>query len=199
MNTVDDITLLNARRGDRDAQSRLLRAMQDDWYRFCLAQLRVPDRAEDATQETALRVLRSLVRFDGRSSLKTWTFGIALNVCREMRRQASRSISELGTGNEPTSDDPTDAADAALDGLADAAALRTVLAGLPQRQREVVTLRYLESMSVQQTAEVMQCAQGTVKATLFAALRTLRGRLTTHAADRERAQASTRRDASQSQ
>ena len=57
-----DETTQQAQRGDRTAQAKLLRDLQDPWYRFCLSLLRDPDRARDATQETALRFLRSQLR-----------------------------------------------------------------------------------------------------------------------------------------
>lgn len=171
---MDDITIQLARQGDRDAQSRLLRAMQDHWFRFCCSQLRDPERAQDAVQETALRVLKSVARFDGRSSFKTWSFGIALNVCREIRRR--RIGTDLDSAPEPVTSDSQ--ADEQMEFLDDSAALKRVIAELPDRQREVVTLRFFEELSVADTAAAMACAEGTVKATLFAAMRTLKAKLT---------------------
>jgi RNA polymerase sigma factor (sigma-70 family) len=52
-------------------------------------------------------------------------------------------------------------------------AVRTAIAQLPPRQREVVLLRYFADLSVQATAEVMGCAEGTVKASTHKALATL--------------------------
>jgi RNA polymerase sigma-70 factor (ECF subfamily) len=144
--------------------------MQDHWFRFCCCQLRDQDRAADAVQETALRVLKSLSRFDGRSSFKTWSFGIALNVCRESRRR--RMGADLDSAPEPSTSGSE--SDDHMEFMDDSAALRRVLAELPDRQREVVTCRFFEEMSVADTAAAMECAEGTVKATLFAALRTLR-------------------------
>ena len=184
---MDERTIQQAKGGDRDAQSQLLRGLQDDWFRYCLSQLRDPDQAADAAQETGLRTLKSLARFDGRSTLKTWTFGIALNVCREIRRRELRrgGISGIDPNDEPGFDargaflgreDDAGAA-GAVERLDDASALRDVLASLPVRQREAVTLRYFEEMSVQDVARAMACAEGTVKATLFAALRNLKQRI----------------------
>jgi RNA polymerase sigma-70 factor (ECF subfamily) len=177
MSAVDDITLQSARRGDRDAQTRLLGAMQDHWFRFCASQLRDSHRAEDATQETAIRVLQSLAKFDGRSSFKTWTFGIALNVCRESRRKSQRNGGiDLSMAAEPAM--PDDPRGDAMEAGEELATLHALLATLPDRQREVVALRYFEAMSVEETAAAMACAEGTVKATLFAALRALRNKFT---------------------
>lgn len=159
-----------ARRGERAAQNELLRELQDVWFRYCMSQLRDEHLARDATQETALRFLRGLAGFRGDSQLKTWSLGIALNVCRETMRRRGREI------------DPHDY-QAMRDGAADDAGLideharlRDMVDELPPRQREAVVLRFFESLSVQETAGVMQCAAGTVKATVSQALRSMRKR-----------------------
>jgi RNA polymerase sigma factor (sigma-70 family) len=55
--------------------------------------------------------------------------------------------------------------------------LRAVLEQLPERQREAVLLRFFEDLSVDETAKAMECAPGTVKATVHQALATLRRKL----------------------
>jgi RNA polymerase sigma-70 factor (ECF subfamily) len=57
------------------------------------------------------------------------------------------------------------------------ARLREILTDLPDRQREAIVLRFFEDMSVEETARTMQCAEGTVKATVHQALRSLKNRL----------------------
>jgi RNA polymerase sigma factor (sigma-70 family) len=172
-------TLRAARAGDRDARALLLRDLEDPWYRMCLGLLRDADRARDATQETALRFLRQLASFRGESQLRTWSLGIALNVVRELKRSAGRSAVVADT-------DTTDAADfyGGQPSPADAAvaaesreALRETLADLPERQREAIVLRFFEDLSVEETAALMRCAPGTVKATVHQALRSMRHRL----------------------
>ena len=53
--------------------------------------------------------------------------------------------------------------------------LHAALHGLPDRQREAVVLRFFEALSTEQTARAMQCAEGTVKATLHKALSEFEG------------------------
>src|SRR3954471_8844141 len=84
--TSDQSAVDAARRGDRQATGRLLRALQDAWYRMCLGLLADADLARDAAQETAVRFLRQLPGFRGDSQVRTWALGIAINVAREMRR-----------------------------------------------------------------------------------------------------------------
>lgn len=178
---MDDVTVLAARRGDRSAQADLLRWLQDPWYRLALSLLGDVERAREATQETGLRFLRQLPQFRGDSHIRTWALGIAINVAREMRR-APRAAGS-GDWDDPADERPDRDSAAGLTPhvAADLAEqrerLRSVLDDLPQRQREAVVLRFFEELSVEQTAEVMQCAAGTVKATVHQALRSLRQRL----------------------
>jgi RNA polymerase sigma-70 factor (ECF subfamily) len=174
---VDEATLAAARRGNRQATERLLRELQDHWYRLCLGLLRDGDLARDATQETALRFLKQLPGFRGDSQLRTWSLGIAINVVREMRRSAGRAmeLSDEVLAEAPADSAQPPAGDAEVAERRDA--LHALLAALPERQREAVVLRYFEDMSTEQTAAAMDCAAGTVKATLHQALRSLREKL----------------------
>jgi RNA polymerase sigma-70 factor (ECF subfamily) len=173
---VDPKTLQAAQCGDREALGILLRDLQDSWYRMSLSLLANPDLAHDATQETAVRFIKQLPGFRGESQLRTWSLGICLNVAREIRRW-SRGHGSLDDGAETGPDDPAPRPDAAAEQSEEIAALRAMLVTLPERQREAVVLRYFEDLSVEQTADAMGCAAGTVKATVHQALRTLRRKL----------------------
>jgi RNA polymerase sigma-70 factor (ECF subfamily) len=157
-----------ARAGERAAQAALLRGLQDQWYRMVLRLLGDAENAREATQETALRFLKRLPGFEGRSEIRTWSLGIAINVAREMRRQKKRE--EL-TGNAPAR---AVGPDIAVQKREEAELVSRVIDTLPLRQREAVVLRFFEQLSVEETASAMGCAGGTVKALVFQALRNLR-------------------------
>ena len=144
------------------------------WFRFCLSQLRNEEQAADATQETALRFLKQLPNFRGESQLQTWSLGIALNVVRELRRKRSpeslESDSELATERSSVGSN--------LENAEEQKNMRQILDTLPDRQREALTLRFFEELSVEQTAAAMNCAVGTVKATVHQALRALKQKMT---------------------
>jgi RNA polymerase sigma-70 factor (ECF subfamily) len=125
----------------------------------------------DATQETAARFLQRLPTWRGDGSLKTWSFGIALNIVREMRR-ARATIDPLIAG--PGRARPPDEM---IDALEQAELLHVALGDLPERQREALVLRFFEDLSTEQAAIAMNCAPGTVKATVHQALRALRNKL----------------------
>lgn len=173
---MDTDAIAAARRGDRQAQGWLLRELQDPWYRLCLSLLGDGELARDATQETALRFLQRLPTYRGESKLMTWSMGIAINVVREMRRGPMRLVSgggETGEARPATGDGP----EQAVAGVEQRAMLHAVLGELPQRQREAIVLRFFEDLSVEETAAAMDCAQGTVKATIHQALRALRKKI----------------------
>jgi RNA polymerase sigma-70 factor, ECF subfamily len=160
--------------GDRQAQAQLLNLLGDRWFRLCLSLLGDADAARDAVQETALRFLRQISGFAGQSRLETWALGIAINVVREMKRKRrplpKAACEALSSGAAP----PADAESEALD---ERQRLLEVLDELPDRQREAVLLRFFEGLSVDETARAMDCAAGTVKATIHQALRAMKKRL----------------------
>lgn len=170
---MDELTIEAARRGDRAAQAALIRALQDVWYRFALGLLRDHDLAADAAQETALRFLRDLPKFNRGSTIKTWSLGIALNVTREQRRR--KTWAGESAAIESADDSPSPMAEA--DQAEQVSKVRLLFADLPDRQREALLLRFFEDLSVDETAKAMNAAPGTIKATVHQALRSLRNKL----------------------
>lgn len=153
-----------------DEVRSVLDEVQDPVYRFCLMQLGSEDCAREATQETALRIIQNHKRFKGNSKITTWAIGIALNVCREVRRRQIK--------RDPTVEleelDHSDRADSRLEKDEEIDQLKAAMQRLTERQRETLTLRYFEELSVSETAEILQMAEGTVKATTSQALKLLR-------------------------
>ncbi len=159
--------------GDDAAFGELALAVQDELFRFALAQgLQWADAAE-ATQESLLRACAGRRGWKRGSNAMAWLCGIAMNVVREVhrrRRRAARTNQnyDAAAGNA--------AADIAGEGWGqeDLKQLREAIEGLPPRQREAVACRYLRRMSIRETAQTMGCAEGTVKSAVSAALERLR-------------------------
>jgi len=169
-----NVLVERARRGDRTAQAALFEQLQDVWFRFCISMLGNAESAREAVQETALRFLQQLGAFRGDSQLRTWSLGIALNVCREFARKNQRRPDSLQyTARRQTSEARPDSIAAEAE---QHRRVRGLVDDLPPRQREAMILRYFEQLDTQQTAKVMACATGTVKATVAQALKSLRRR-----------------------
>lgn len=174
---MDQLTIERARRGDRDAQAALLRGLQDLWFRFCVSQLGSVERARDAMQETGLRFLRQLPTFRGESRIESWSIGIAVNVIREQRRASARQIHLAGEALIERADGVLQAPGGGGFESDEIARVRAILRDLPERQQQAVVLRFFEGLSVDETAAAMECAPGTIKATVHQALRAIRARL----------------------
>jgi len=159
--------------GDDAAFASLAAATQDELFRLFLAGGLGRADAAEAVQETFLRAYRRRRAWRAGGDAAAWLGGIAMNVAREFRRSRRRrpaagiDLDALAGGT--TGDGP---AAAAL--RAELARLAAAVDRLPRRQREALTCRYLRQFSVRQTAAVMGCAEGTVKAATAAALENLK-------------------------
>ena len=144
---------LAARSGDRDAATAFIRATTRDVHRF-LSHLADPGDIEDLAQDTYLRAMRALPRFDGRSSAKTWLLSIARRAAADHVRAARRRPRLNGR--------PVDAADAVLsfDGEV---SLRALLDALDPDRREAFVATQVLGLSYADAAEVCQCPIGTIR------------------------------------
>jgi RNA polymerase sigma-70 factor (ECF subfamily) len=137
--------------------------------------------AEDAVQESFERAYRSLSSFRGEARMETWFLRIVINTAyRHARRgrwfkKKTRPDSAGSGGPDRISREPTPEQQS---GAAQIRRRLTAAIGkLPRRQRTAFVLRYVEEMSTAETADLMECAPGTVKASLYKAVTRLRGQL----------------------
>ena len=185
---IDDVTLVEqCRRGDSGAMERLIIKYQNRIYNVILKICANPDDAAELTQETFVKVIESIDRFEGRSSFYTWAFRIAvnltLNYCKRSVKLPIRSLDAYGSQRdgqkeqllkEFLSDDssPDPAAVAQNKELCELA-LRALMK-LDDAQRTVVVLRDIEGMSYAQIARVLGIELGTVRSRLSRARSNLR-------------------------
>lgn len=152
---------LAARGGDADAVERFIRATQNDVRRYVARLSNDPQGADDLVQETYLRALRSLPRFEGRSSARTWLLSIARRtVVDRLRFQAARPrLSDT--------DDWQSAAERAqsaeLPGFDEGVALSQLLDRLPYERREAFVLTQMLGLPYAEAAIVAGCPVGTVR------------------------------------
>jgi len=119
--------------------------------------------AADATQEVFLIAYRSYGRFEGRSSVRTWLFGIAFRVAAARLRSASNRL-EVLSGQRLLEDQPVQAALSEQRELVQL--LELGLASLPLEQRAVLALFELEGFSGEEIAAVLEIPLGTVRSRL---------------------------------
>jgi RNA polymerase sigma-70 factor (ECF subfamily) len=145
-----------------------------------------PDEEDDLVQDIWQRVIEKRTGFRGTGSFQGWLFQIARSVCADHARsrasmRAKHDKLAVEAHRDPAAEPPAGPpAGPPLDHLADRATherARHAVQALPERQREVVTLRVLGELSTRETAHAMGCAEGTVKASLSQALASLRTKL----------------------
>ena len=153
-------------------------------FRFALASLRDPDAAETVTQDCFLRAYQARDRFREDCSLQTWLMQIAVNLVRDQIRnrrfqfwrRASRTAQPVDVAGHRIADHARSPEAQTL--LHEQVAAIWMAAGkLPERQRTVFLLRFVEDMDLLEIACVTGMKEGTVKTHLFRALRTVRERL----------------------
>ncbi|WHM40162.1 sigma-70 family RNA polymerase sigma factor [Streptomyces sp. BPTC-684] len=170
---------LAARTGDPVAVEHFVRALHRDVRRYVTYLGADPQAADDLTQDTFLRALGSLHRFEGRSSARTWLLSIARRaVIDNLRYTAARPrVSDT--------DDWQSAAERAqprgLPGFDDGVALADLLAALPDERREAFVLTQLLGLPYADAAHVSNCPVGTVRSRVARARQALIERL--HAAE----------------
>src|ERR1043165_8297183 len=82
--------MLEIRRGSREAFEELFARYRDPLYGFCRRRWASRARAEELTQDTFLAVLRATVRYEPRSAVRSYLFGIAWNLASAERRRSGR-------------------------------------------------------------------------------------------------------------
>src|SRR5215207_1421504 len=152
--TADAIALVRrAQAGERDALSQLVDAHQAHVYSLALSIMRKPADAADMTQETFVRVLRTLHTYRGDQAVfSTWLHRLTINVCLDGLRRERRHVAgelPLEDSNAQVSFDEPESWVLASES---AAAIRRALAELPLPQRVALTLHYFEGSSYEQVA-----------------------------------------------
>ncbi|MDK0524371.1 sigma-70 family RNA polymerase sigma factor [Streptomyces sp. ML-6] len=152
---------LAARDGDREAADAFVRALHRDVVRYVAHLSADPQAAEDLAQDTFLRALRTLHRFEGRSSARTWLLTIARRaVVDDFRRAAARP---LLADTEDWRATVERAQPTGLPGFEEGVALQELLATLPYDRRQAFVLTQLLGLSYAEAARAAGCPVGTVR------------------------------------
>jgi RNA polymerase sigma-70 factor (ECF subfamily) len=164
------------RGGDRAAFDEIVTRHRQAVYRTARAVLGRHEDADEASQLTFVRAWRALDGFRGDAALRTWLVRIAINVSRSLH--AAASAGRRDEGREPHElPEPAEDPDARLGRLELGRQVREAVAGLPPRQREVVSLKIWSEMTYREVAGAMGLSEGAVKAHLHQAVANLRRRM----------------------
>lgn len=164
--------------GEKHLFHALIEPCERAIYFLLLSLLRNEAEAEDAAQDTAIKVYLNLKSFRGDSQFRTWVLSIARNEgLGRLRKAGSRREDSLDAETDEQTGDYTPAIltswrevpSAALEQKELGAMLRQAIDGLPEIYRNVVLLRDIEEMDVRETAAALGVSEGAVKVRLHRA------------------------------
>ncbi|GAA2282134.1 RNA polymerase sigma factor [Streptomyces ruber] len=163
--TVTDETItdwaLAAADGDSEAVDRFVRALQRDVRRYVAYLAGDAQAADDLAQDTFLRALTALHRFEGHSSARVWLLSIARRVVADSLRLAARRPRTVGTTDWEGAAER--AQPTGLPGFEEGVALMQLVDSLPRDRREAFVLTQLYGLPYAEAAEVARCPVGTVR------------------------------------
>ena len=166
---ADELLVVRCQLGERAAFHDLVRRWSGPLHRYALKLADDPELANDLTQEVWLRAVQGMGRLRDAAQFRPWLFGIAhrtfmdrLRVRYAMPMDTGVDLDELSAADDTGTDEDLDRA------------LTLGMASLPIVEREVLTLFYLEELSLAEIAGALGIPVGTVKSRLFRARALLR-------------------------
>ncbi|MFE6288110.1 sigma-70 family RNA polymerase sigma factor [Streptomyces sp. NPDC057877] len=162
---------LAARGGDADAVDRFVRALHRDVQRYIAHLCSDTQAVDDLAQDTFLRALGSLHRFEGRSSARAWLLSIARRAVIDSYRYTSARPRLHDVADWQLTVENAQPRD--LPGFDDGVALLDLLASLPDDRREAFVLTQVVGLPYAEAAEVSDCPIGTVRSRVARARATL--------------------------
>jgi RNA polymerase sigma-70 factor (ECF subfamily) len=187
--TANTISLQALKAGDREAFARLVDETSAHIYRVALQILGDEQDAEDVLQDTYIKALRALPEFEGRSSLTTWLYRIAVNEALMLvRKRKPQAISvEDSTPFDPEAEsegmeivDFCCLPEGELLSSESRRFLDQAVSHLPANLRVVFVMRDLEGLTIQDTAEALGISENNVKTRLLRARLRLRQELSVY-------------------
>ena len=164
--TSDEALMLQFQGGSTEAFDELFARYRGPLFGFFRRRLNSCERAEDLAQETFLAVIRATSRYEPRALVRTYLYGIALNLLAAERRKQSKDA-PVDSSPEP-----------AVSGAPYAVLwVRQALQKLDPSEREIIMLREYEQLSYSEIADLLRLPLNTVRSRLFRSRMALKGYL----------------------
>ena len=173
LESAESSIIVAALQGKPEAWESLVRAHQQVVFRLCYLMLGDSDEAEDISQEAFLRAARALDRFDLSRPFRPWLLSIAANLARNRRRSIGRQLNALKRIWQSEPHPITNIEESTVQRW-QAQTLWQAIRRLNWADQEVIYLRYFLEVPIEEVAESLGVAAGTVKSRLHRAVGRLR-------------------------
>ena len=157
-------------KGDKRAFAKLYRELETPTLRFIQSRLNDPFEANDILHDVFMEIWRSAGKFEGRSMVRTWVFGIAYRKTMDAFRKKKRVEVWSDIPEQP---DPSESADMVLNATQEARHLRSCIDCLSSEHRLAISLAFYEDMTYEEIAEIAGVPSGTIKSRVFHAKKLL--------------------------
>ena len=172
--------LERCRSGDRESFERLYRLIHADLYRLAYSFLRDHDDADEALQETLVRMYRHFESLKQVEKFPSWAMRILVNQCYTHRtRKGRHAYTPIEETTEKEDSEVMFQSGSAPNPREDLmnkelmARIRSAIDSLPKRQRMAILLFEIEGLPIKETADAMECSEGAVKFNIHQARRKL--------------------------
>lgn len=181
LDVADDKALVLAfQSGEIGAYSDIYEKYRALASQICYRILQDREEADEAVQETMLRVFRGLPRFNGRYQLQAWVARIATNVALDMVRARARrpqrgaDLHDISEGNNPNVASLTVDVSDEIDTILDREQVRSILSEIPEHHREALVLREFEGRSHEEIGDALGVSPQQAKALIHRAKKSFR-------------------------
>lgn len=156
--------------GNQKAFELIVRQYESRVRGCCLALLSNFEQADEAAHEVFIKVYQSLGKFRRESSFSTWLYSITTNHCRDLLRKSTRQKTESWDALLEKSGEKIEArllsSQPEENSMEQAEVVKTMLASLSEKSREVLILREVNGLSYQEISQMLSCSLDSVKARL---------------------------------
>lgn len=189
LSPLDDKRLIRRlKRRDPQAFTELVSRYQSPIYNLCYRMLGQPSEAEDIAQDVFIKAFVAIGGFRGDSSLGTWLYRVAINLCKNRikylgrrHHQTTDAIDDVpegawsrGTGGRSTVGEAAPRPDQALEGRRAHSRVLQALTAIEPEFRELLVLRDIQGLSYHEVMRITGLPEGTVKSRLHRARAALR-------------------------
>lgn len=159
---LDETQLLKGlKKGSREAVDELLNQYQHYIFTICLSVLKMKEEAEEATQDTFLKILKAVPEFDQRGKLTTWIYPIAYRTALDYlkKRKPTKELItdsdiQIEVINESETGDRMDRVQRAINAL-------------PPEEAGLIRMFYLEQLSIKELSEYLEMTESNLKVKLY--------------------------------
>ena len=170
---LDDATLVTLCQeqlpDDLSAYQEIVRRYEGLIFNTCRRVIGTPEDAEEVTQDALLQIFHKIHQFQGRSSFKTWLYKIVHNYCRNRISKIVRKREGQNAIEEHAGNDEEDR-EAQQRQTAVSQAVEEALAKLKKPEREIIVLKFMSGLTLQEIADVLGVKLSAAKMRLYRSL-----------------------------